>query len=116
MSSILKFHKSTIFPSSKNILFSQLKLQSSRCIPCKPNYEKILSKVKGLSKAVLVETPCEVKPRVSKSGDYKVPEYFSYHRHSYYEAHIELLPFRLQQPSAIANNKTKRSNNKAYRK
>lgn len=109
MSSILKYHKSNIFPTSKNIFFQVIKFQSTRCTPCKPNYEKILSKVKGLSKAVLEETSCEVLPRVSKCADYKNPEYFSYHRHSYYEAHNELLPFRLPQPSAIEN-RTKRSN------
>lgn len=68
--------------------------------------EAIKTDVPGLSGSCL-STPTEpVGPGVepSKSGDYKVPEYFCYNVMSYYEAEIEMSKYRLPQPSSISNN------------
>lgn len=59
--------------------------------------------VKGLSVKV-VEVPSEpVGPGASKSSEYKNPEYFSYNNMSYFEAEVEMLKFRLPQPSSKKN-------------
>lgn len=41
----------------------------------------------------------EVGPGASKSGEYKNPEYFCYNTTSYFEAEVEMLKYRLPQPS-----------------
>jgi hypothetical protein len=46
----------------------------------------------------------DVGPGASKDGKYKNPEYFCYNPMSYFEAEIEMLKYRLPQPS----NKRKR--------
>lgn len=54
-----------------------------------------LAKVSGLTTAVVG------KPQSgAHDAEYKVPEYFLYGRHSYFEAEIELAPFRCPQPNA----------------
>lgn len=42
--------------------------------------------------------------RVKKAavdGPYKNPQYFSYHKTSYFDAEIEMLQYRLPQPSSL---------------
>lgn len=56
--------------------------------------------VPGLSQAVHT-TQEPVGPGASKNGEYKVPEYFNYHRMSYFEAEIEMAKYRCPQPSAL---------------
>ncbi|XP_065214664.1 uncharacterized protein NdufV3 [Planococcus citri] len=55
--------------------------------------------VPGLSSKVLKVPSAEVGPGASKSAKYKNPEYFSYHETSYFDAELEMLKFRLPQPS-----------------
>lgn len=66
----------------------------------------IKTDVPGLSDSCLSHPTEPVGPGVepSKSGDYKVPEYFCYNVMSYYEAEIEMSKYRLPQPSSISNN------------
>uniref|UniRef100_A0A1B6KQX2 Uncharacterized protein n=1 Tax=Graphocephala atropunctata TaxID=36148 RepID=A0A1B6KQX2_9HEMI len=59
------------------------------------------SDVPGLSSDVYQICESRLFPGVSKEGTYKNPEYFSYHCTSFYNAEIELTPYRLPQPSAI---------------
>ncbi|GLV35722.1 uncharacterized protein CBL_01127 [Carabus blaptoides fortunei] len=56
--------------------------------------------VPGLSKAVHT-TDEPVGPGASKSGEYKVPEYFNYNKNSYFEAEVEMNKYRLPQPSSL---------------
>lgn len=58
-----------------------------------------LNNVTGLSDAVLRVPNEPVGPGASKNTDYKNPEYFSYHSASYFEAEIEMLKYRIPQPS-----------------
>lgn len=66
-------------------------------------HQKILSKVKALPDAVVKECECfcEIKPGVSKNGEYKNPEYHLYNKWSFYEAHKELGKYRMEQPSVF---------------
>uniref|UniRef100_T1HES3 Complex I-9kD n=1 Tax=Rhodnius prolixus TaxID=13249 RepID=T1HES3_RHOPR len=57
--------------------------------------------VTGLSAKVLKDSPVAVGPGAAKQADYKNPEYFCYHKLSYFEAEIELQKFRLPQPSSL---------------
>uniref|UniRef100_A0A1B6GSM3 Uncharacterized protein n=1 Tax=Cuerna arida TaxID=1464854 RepID=A0A1B6GSM3_9HEMI len=57
--------------------------------------------VPGLSSNVYQISESQLFPGISKEGTYKNPEYFSYHCTSFYDAEIELMPYRLPQPSAI---------------
>ncbi|KAG6442429.1 hypothetical protein O3G_MSEX002370 [Manduca sexta] len=59
--------------------------------------------VPGLSSAVVHPASQPVGPGVdpSKSGAYKVPEYFCYDNTSFFEAEIEMAKYRLPQPSAL---------------
>ncbi|KAB0799243.1 hypothetical protein PPYR_07123 [Photinus pyralis] len=59
--------------------------------------------VAGLSDAVFKHGNDPVGSGASKSGNYKNPEYFSYHQLSYYEAEIEMAKYRLPQPSSHPN-------------
>uniref|UniRef100_U5EQ43 Uncharacterized protein n=1 Tax=Corethrella appendiculata TaxID=1370023 RepID=U5EQ43_9DIPT len=64
--------------------------------------EKPLSgDVPGLSSAVILKKSEPLGPGASISGEYKVPEYFSYNQTSYFEAEVEMEKFRLPQPSSI---------------
>ncbi|XP_054278584.1 uncharacterized protein LOC128997030 [Macrosteles quadrilineatus] len=56
--------------------------------------------VPGLSSNCVVTPVGEVGPGASKSGAYKNPEYFCYNTTSYFEAEVEMLKYRLPQPSA----------------
>lgn len=73
---------------------------------CASSGEAIKTDVPGLSGSCLSNPTEPVGPGVepSKSGDYKVPEYFCYNVMSYYEAEIEMSKYRLPQPSSISNN------------
>ncbi|XP_075216548.1 uncharacterized protein LOC142321914 [Lycorma delicatula] len=53
----------------------------------------------GLSNRVIKPPSGKIGPGASKDGEYKNPEYFSYHRTSYFEAEIEMAKYRLPQPS-----------------
>ncbi|PNF40067.1 hypothetical protein B7P43_G11523 [Cryptotermes secundus] len=55
--------------------------------------------VPGLSSAVYKVPPGDVGPGASKDGKYKNPEYFCYNQMSYFEAEVEMLKYRLPQPS-----------------
>ncbi|KAG8229817.1 hypothetical protein J437_LFUL008184 [Ladona fulva] len=55
--------------------------------------------VPGLSNKVLSVPNAEVGPGASKSSNYKNPEYFSYHKFSFAEAEMEMIKFRIPQPS-----------------
>lgn len=55
--------------------------------------------VPGLSSAVYKVPSGDVGPGASKDGKYKNPEYFCYNRMSYFEAEVEMLKYRLPQPS-----------------
>lgn len=61
--------------------------------------EIALNKVTGLSNLVVKVPSQPVGPGASKSSDYKNPEYFCYHNTSYFEAEIEMLKYRIPQPS-----------------
>lgn len=56
--------------------------------------------VPGLSTAVHT-TQEPVGPGASKTGEYKVPEYFNYNKNSYFEAEVEMNKYRLPQPSSL---------------
>ncbi|XP_026752727.2 uncharacterized protein LOC113512952 [Galleria mellonella] len=72
-----------------------------------PNVSKpttqVNSNVPGLSSAVVHPATQPVGPGVdpSKTGAYKVPEYFCYDNTSFFEAEIEMAKYRLPQPSAL---------------
>ncbi|KAJ9597034.1 hypothetical protein L9F63_027078 [Diploptera punctata] len=61
---------------------------------------KSIADVPGLSSAVYKISSEEVGPGASKTSKYKNPEYFCYNKASYYEAEIEMLKYRLPQPSS----------------
>lgn len=65
-------------------------------------HEEILSKLYSLPEAVVKEGNCEIKPGVSKTGEYKNPEYHSYNKWSFYEVQNELEKFRMPPPSALS--------------
>lgn len=71
--------------------------------PPSASTSEIISDVPGLSAAVILPAAEPVGPGVdpSKSGPYKVPEYFCYDNTSFFEAEIEMAKFRLPQPSAV---------------
>ncbi|XP_028169276.1 uncharacterized protein LOC114359191 [Ostrinia furnacalis] len=71
--------------------------------PSKPAAAQVPSDVPGLSSNVVHPASQPVGPGVdpSKSGAYKVPEYFCYDNMSFFEAEIEMSKFRLPQPSAL---------------
>lgn len=58
--------------------------------------------VPGLSAAVYQVPSGGVGPGAAKDGEYKNPEYYSYHNTSYFEAEIEMLKYRLPQPSSLS--------------
>ncbi|XP_047117557.1 uncharacterized protein LOC124798278 [Schistocerca piceifrons] len=58
--------------------------------------------VPGLSAAVYQVPSGGVGPGASKDGEYKNPEYYSYHNTSYFEAEIEMLKYRIPQPSSLS--------------
>ncbi|XP_069681636.1 uncharacterized protein [Periplaneta americana] len=66
-----------------------------------PAAAKPVTDVPGLSSAVYKLPSGEVGPGASKDGSYKNPEYFCYNRISYFEAEIEMLKYRLPQPSSL---------------
>lgn len=74
---------------------------SSASSTSQPNIE-----VPGLSSAVVRPASQPVGPNVdpTKSGAYKVPEYFCYDNMSFFEAEVEMAKYRLPQPSAIKQN------------
>lgn len=39
--------------------------------------------------------------KASENGVYKNPQYFCYHKNSYFDAEIEMLKYRLPQPSSL---------------
>lgn len=96
--SVQIFHKNCFchIPKCKD----QCTLESTK----DPDPQEILSKVRSLPDAVLRECDCycEIKPGVSKEGEYKNPEYHLYNKWSFYEAHKELDEFRMKQPSALS--------------
>ncbi|KAG8328978.1 uncharacterized protein LOC124364936 [Homalodisca vitripennis] len=57
--------------------------------------------VPGLSSNVYQISEGQSFPGISKEGTYKNPEYFSYHCTSFYDAQVELMTYRLPQPSSI---------------
>ncbi|KAM7347568.1 NADH:ubiquinone oxidoreductase subunit V3 [Cochliomyia hominivorax] len=57
--------------------------------------------VKGLSSNCVKPVSGPVGPGASSTGQYKVPEYFSFNRFSFAEAEIEMAKYRCPQPSAL---------------
>lgn len=57
--------------------------------------------VPGLSSKVVTISTGEVGPGASRGGQYKNVEYFCYHKMSYFDAELEMLQYRLPQPSAV---------------
>ncbi|KAF2887316.1 hypothetical protein ILUMI_18856 [Ignelater luminosus] len=55
--------------------------------------------VPGLSDAVVKYGKEPVGPGAAKNTEYKNPEYFCYHQSSYFDAEVEMLQYRLPQPS-----------------
>ncbi|KAK4886092.1 hypothetical protein RN001_002363 [Aquatica leii] len=60
--------------------------------------------VPGLSNQVVDYGNDPVGSGASKNSDYKNPEYFSYHKLSYYEAEMEMVKYRLPQPDSTKEN------------
>ncbi|BES90943.1 Hypothetical protein NTJ_03751 [Nesidiocoris tenuis] len=60
----------------------------------------IVKDVPGLSANCLSVPNEAVGPGVTAQSEYKVPEYFCYDKTSYFEAEIEILKYRLPQPSS----------------
>lgn len=56
--------------------------------------------VPGLSSNVIKKRSGPLGPGASATGDYKVPEYYSYDRFSYHESEVELAKYRCPQPDA----------------
>ncbi|CAH1708598.1 NADH dehydrogenase [ubiquinone] flavoprotein 3, mitochondrial [Aphis gossypii] len=62
----------------------------------------ITSNVKGLSSKVIIANPPPERVRkAAENGPYKNPQYFSYHKNSYFDAEIEMHKYRLPQPSSL---------------
>lgn len=57
--------------------------------------------VPGLTSNCVKPTSGPVGPGASVSGEYKVPEYYSFNRFSYAEAEVEMAKYRCPQPSAV---------------
>lgn len=55
--------------------------------------------VPGLSSECLKVPDTPVGPGAAKNTDYKNPEYFCYDKNSYFEAEVEMLKYRCEQPS-----------------
>lgn len=66
-----------------------------------PSTSAINANVKGLSSKIVIPKSQPLGPGAATDGHYKVPEYYCYNRTSYYEAEVELAPFRCPQPSAV---------------
>ncbi|XP_049875526.1 uncharacterized protein LOC126373400 [Pectinophora gossypiella] len=79
--------------------------QGSSSSSAPPPSSSTVPDVPGLSSAVVEPASQPVGPNVdpAKSGAYKVPEYYCYNNTSYFEAEIEMLKYRLPQPSALKN-------------
>ncbi|XP_004535224.1 uncharacterized protein LOC101463482 [Ceratitis capitata] len=56
--------------------------------------------VPGLSSNIVKPSSGPLGPGASHSGQYKVPEYYSFNRFSYAEAEVEIAKYRLPQPSS----------------
>ncbi|CAG9830614.1 unnamed protein product [Diabrotica balteata] len=65
----------------------------------KKELKDLFKHVTGLSDEVLKISDEPVGPGAVKNGIYKNPEYFSYHKYSFYNAKLELAKYRLPQPS-----------------
>lgn len=57
--------------------------------------------VTGFTSYVYKQQAGPIGPGASTTGEYKVPEYFSYDRFSYHGAEVELAKYRCPQPSAV---------------
>lgn len=57
--------------------------------------------VTGLTSNCVKPSTGPVGPGASATGDYKVPEYYSFNRFSYAEAEVEMAKYRCPQPSAL---------------
>ncbi|XP_044749878.1 uncharacterized protein LOC123310469 [Coccinella septempunctata] len=63
-----------------------------------PSSSQIID-VPGLSSKCLNVPATPVGPGAAKNTNYKNPEYFCYDKNSYFEAEVEMLKFRCEQPS-----------------
>ncbi|XP_050539832.1 NADH dehydrogenase [ubiquinone] flavoprotein 3, mitochondrial [Daktulosphaira vitifoliae] len=85
-------------------LFSKSNLATNqfRRYVAKPETAKdITANVKGLSNKVIIANPPPERVRKTVGNTYKNPQYFSYHKTSYFDAEIEMLKYRLPQPSSL---------------
>ncbi|XP_016961554.1 uncharacterized protein LOC108032203 [Drosophila biarmipes] len=57
--------------------------------------------VVGLTSNCVRPSTGPVGPGASATGEYKVPEYYSFNRFSYAEAEVEMAKYRCPQPSAL---------------
>lgn len=60
----------------------------------------INTNVPGLSSNVIKKRSEPLGPGASATGEYKVPEYYSYDRYSYHESEVEMAKYRCPQPNA----------------
>ncbi|KAK9875673.1 hypothetical protein WA026_009469 [Henosepilachna vigintioctopunctata] len=67
--------------------------------PISGSSEQKIPDVPGLSSSCVSVPDTPVGPGASKSSNYKNPEYFCYDKNSYFEAEVEMLTFRCEQPS-----------------
>lgn len=88
-------------------LFCEISCTDVRCKPetIEDTQQAILSKLHSLPDIVLKECECfcENKPGVSKTAEYKNPEYHLYNKWSFYEVQIELKKYRKKQPSVFVD-------------
>ncbi|XP_025415713.1 NADH dehydrogenase [ubiquinone] flavoprotein 3, mitochondrial [Sipha flava] len=64
--------------------------------------KETIPNVKGLSsKVIIASPPPERIKKAAANGPYKNPQYFSYHKNSYFDAEIEMHKYRLPQPSSL---------------
>lgn len=88
------FSSSRTFSAGRIIFSKPSKPGSSR------SQSGAVTDVPGLSSAVVSFPSDPVGPGAAKNTGYKNPEYFCYHNTSYFEADVEMLKYRLPQPSS----------------
>lgn len=84
----------------RNLSSTRRSFTAGKVIYSKKQNVESIKNVTGLSKAVLTIPKENVGPGASKNSNYKNPEYFCYHTTSYFEAEIEMLKYRMPQPSS----------------
>ncbi|VVC44673.1 UPF0767 family,NADH-ubiquinone oxidoreductase flavoprotein 3 [Cinara cedri] len=79
-----------------------IKNQFRRFVATTEKPKDVKADVKGLSSKVIIANPSpERVKKAAENGPYKNPQYFSYHKTSYFDAEIEMLQYRLPVPSSL---------------